>query len=98
MHYTQLTLNHHPHAASYRYSNLGDEAAEAIGEALKTNTALHHLDFGYGNKVLFRGVTGLSDGLKVNKALESLHLGGNVFYGAGGEALGQALQHNKASI
>jgi len=95
LHYTQLTLNHHPHAASYKYSNLGDEAAEAIGEALKTNTAL---DFGYGNKVLFRGVTGLSDGLKVNKALPSLHLGGSVFYGAGGEALGQALQHNKASI
>lgn len=95
MHYTQLTLNHHPHAASYKYSNLGDEAAKAIGEALKTNTAL---DFGYGNKVLFRGVTGLSDGLKVNKALQSLHLGGSVFYGAGGEALGQALQHDKASI
>lgn len=39
----------------------------------------------------------LSEGLKVNTALESLHLGGNLFYGAGGEELALALHSHKVS-
>ena len=59
-------------------NKLGDEGAEAIGNALKVNTTLLTLNFNL-NKIGDIGAESLAVGLKFNTSLKSMSLRYNIF-------------------
>lgn len=68
------------------YSNTQD-----LGDALRENTTLKHLDFHY-NRLNDSDVEHLIRGLRKNKTLKTLNLNDNYIKNKGGEALAQMLE------
>ena len=57
-------------------NEIGDEGADALAHAFKTNTQLQVLNL-WQNEVTDRGVASFCEGLVLNTALHELHLGRN---------------------
>ncbi|KAF9390109.1 hypothetical protein CPB97_009911 [Podila verticillata] len=71
----------------------GDNGAQALAEALKTNSTLTTLDLQI-NKIGDKGAQELAETLKINSTLTTLDLQGNSIGGHGAQALSEALKIN----
>jgi hypothetical protein len=74
-------------------NNIGDQGAITLGEALKDNATLTHLDLSW-NKIGDEGASGIGKGLKANSTLTSLSLWSNEIGHAGAIGLGEGLKAN----
>ncbi|KAG0375297.1 hypothetical protein BGX24_009306, partial [Mortierella sp. AD032] len=74
-------------------SEIGDNGAKALAEALKTNSALITLDL-KGNSIGDDGAQALSEALKANLTLTTLDLKVNSIRDSGAQALAEALKAN----
>ncbi|KAF9284564.1 hypothetical protein BGZ68_004599 [Mortierella alpina] len=80
------------------HNSIGDNGAQALAEALKTNSTLTTLNLA-GNSIGDYEAQAQSEALKTNSTLTTLHLTGNSMAGStisdhGGQALGEALRTN----
>ncbi len=74
-------------------NKIGDQEAEALAEALKSNTSLQSLNLS-NNWIGDQGAAALAEALKSNTSLQSLNLGGKWIGDKGAEALAEALKSN----
>lgn len=80
-----------PHCALWTLdlsaNRVGDDGAEAMGEALAENTVLRCLDLAT-NRIGDRGLTAIAKGMSINSSLSALRLWGNDFPAASSETMG----------
>eukprot|EP00747_Dinoflagellata_sp_TGD_P163702 gnl/TRDRNA2_/TRDRNA2_182671_c0_seq1.p1 gnl/TRDRNA2_/TRDRNA2_182671_c0~~gnl/TRDRNA2_/TRDRNA2_182671_c0_seq1.p1 ORF type:complete len:415 (+),score=143.77 gnl/TRDRNA2_/TRDRNA2_182671_c0_seq1:66-1247(+) len=97
-----LEKNLHLQKLECEGNNLGKKAAEAIGEALKTNESLRALNLESNNLTASgndqTGIIELANALKVNKSLRVLQLAKNGITAQAGEYFVKAIEANESLI
>lgn len=86
-----LKFNHSLTYIDLYKNQFGDTGGNALGTALKVNVTLTELNLGYCG---LKDITGLAEGLKINRSLKNLYLCFNQFDEKASMALGGALKMN----